>query len=580
MKKPAAALDGEIFTDTEVGALLLAGGDNDHEVDVTAGQPPLGKEAMERADAMNKVGGEKEFEHHLSTNRILQGDDGLYYFSKLHLDEQYDLSQAGLAEQSDPANDDGDDDGDDNTDGKGGAKAKAKIQKDEAKAKKAEGKAAGKAARKAEKAAKKGEGKGKGKAKVGGKGKRKAAAVDEGESSAPVLKKPAKAAGKASGKASKKGVKAAKKAASKASPKAKVGGTGKVAAAPAHTDEPTDASTQVVVTVKQEKKEEPNLKKVYRGQMKSRTWRALLVSGALPESHKEAYKEAVKDGGGKIKEGALDSIIENGVARITLPNGRTRLEVVEHHPMFVKHSSRSCSTKHGQYAQGVILEEARTRCGTQAYLEEAINANRVKVASDGLYYFRSKHIGREDVFTKTEEATKNTEITDAELTALEGAIGDELEDGTKALDIISGQQAGGGLMLEIVGPAAFEAGPAAGGKGGCKVGAAAKNKLDEKVTTLDRTIKVGEKMRDQALAANLSSTRANAAVAQLMDTLEAAEISSMSNRFLLKFNKTQKGDPITTEMAEGNTKAADILVTDLIADVKTVNVHCKGGGGS
>ena len=304
------------------------------------------------------------------------------------------------------------------------------------------------------------------------------------------------------------------------------------------------------------------------------------MSGALPESHKEAYKEAVKDGGGKIKEGALDSIIENGVARITLPNGRTRLEVVEHHPMFVKHSSRSCSTKHGQYAQGVILEEARTRCGTQAYLEEAINANRVKVASDGLYYFRSKHIGREDVFTKTEEATKNTEITDAELTALEGAIGDELEDGTKALDIISGQQAGGGLMLEIVGPAAFEAGPAAGGKGGCKVGAAAKNKLGGKVTTLDRTIKVGEKMRDQALAANLSSTRANAAVAQLMDTLEAAEISSMSNRFLLKFNKTQKGDPITTEMAEGNTKAADILVTDLIADVKTVNVHCKGGGGS
>ena len=166
------------------------------------------------------------------------------------------------------------------------------------------------------------------------------------------------------------------------------------------------------------------------------------MSGALPESHKEAYKEAVKDGGGKIKEGALDSIIENGVARITLPNGRTRLEVVEHHPMFVKHSSRSCSTKHGQYAQGVILEEARTRCGTQAYLEEAIAANRVKVASDGLYYFRSKHIGREDIFTKTEEAKKNTDITDAELTALEGAIGDALEEGTAALDTIAGKKHG------------------------------------------------------------------------------------------------------------------------------------------
>ena len=140
--------------------------------------------------------------------------------------------------------------------------------------------------------------------------------------------------------------------------------------------------------------------------MKSRTWRALLVQGALPDSHKAAYEQAVKDGGGKVKEGALDSIIENGVARVTLPNGRTRLEVVEHHPMFVKHSSRSCSTKHGQYAQGVILEEARTRCGTQAYLEEAITANRVKVASDGLYYFRTKHIGREDVFTNTEETKK------------------------------------------------------------------------------------------------------------------------------------------------------------------------------
>ena len=143
--------------------------------------------------------------------------------------------------------------------------------------------------------------------------------------------------------------------------------------------------------------------------MKSRTWRALLVSGALPESHKEAYKEAVKDGGGKIKEAAMDSIIENGVARITLPNGRTRLEVVEHHPMFVKHSSRSCSTKHGSYASGVILEEARTRCGTQAYLDEALAANRVMCASDGLYYFRSKHIGREDIFTRRRSSDKKSQ---------------------------------------------------------------------------------------------------------------------------------------------------------------------------
>ena len=259
MKKPAAALDGNIFSDTEVGALLLGGGGNDHEEGVPAGQPPSDKfEAMERADAMNQVGGEKEFEHHLSTNRILKGDNGLYYFSKFHLDEQYNLNLMDVEGGDGDDKGAGDDDNaDDKPDGKGGGPAKltTKEKKDVATAKKAEGKAAGKAAAKAEKAAKKAEGKGKGKAKVGGKGKRKAAAVDEGESSAPVLKKPAKAAGKAAGKASKKGVTAAKKAACKASPKAKAGGTGKVAAAPAHTDEPTDVSTQVVI--KQEKKKNP-----------------------------------------------------------------------------------------------------------------------------------------------------------------------------------------------------------------------------------------------------------------------------------------------------------------------------------
>ena len=154
------------------------------------------------------------------------------------------------------------------------------------------------------------------------------------------------------------------------------------------------------------------MRKQYRGQMKSRTWRALLLQGALPESHKELYDQAVKDGGGKTKAAALDDIISQGVQRITLHNGKNRLEVVEHHPMFTKHSSRSCSTKHGMYAQGVILEEARTRCGTQAYLDEALAANRVMCASDGLYYCRSKQIAREDIFTKTETTTKqNTSLT-------------------------------------------------------------------------------------------------------------------------------------------------------------------------
>ena len=121
---------------------------------------------------------------------------------------------------------------------------------------------------------------------------------------------------------------------------------------------------------------------------------------------------------------------------------------------------------------------------------------------------------------------------------------------------------------------AFEVGPAVGGKGGGKVGAAAKTELDTKVTTLDRTIKVAEKMRDQALAANLSSSRANAAVSQLMDTLEGAEISSMDNRFLLKFSKTQNGDLLTVEMAETNTTRVDIFISDLISDVRSLKIHC------
>lgn len=314
------------------------------------------------------------------------------------------------------------------------------------------------------------------------------------------------------------------------------------------------------------------MRKEYRGQMKSRTWRALKAQGALPESHIAAYEEALKAGGGKIKADGLDHIINKGIQWVTLPNGKNRLEVVEHHPLFTKKSSRSFSTKHGSYAQGVILEEARTRCGTQAYLEEALVANRVMCGSDGLYYFRSNHIGREDIFTKQETSMKNIDAIDVELAALEEAVGDALEEGQNALDTIAGK--GGGTGCKEMVDCAFEVGPAVGGKGGGKVGVVVNIALDTKVTTLDRATKVAENMRDQALVANLSSSRANVAVSQLMDTLEGAEISNMDNRFLLKFSKTQKGDLFTTEMAEANAKKVDLLVTDLISDARSLKVHC------
>ena len=97
------------------------------------------------------MGGEKELEHHLSTNRILKGENGLYYFSKAHLDEQYDLNRA--ASEPDPFGGDYDGGHEDGT-GKGkrvakiGTKAKAALAKDEAEATNAAGKV--KAAKKAE----------------------------------------------------------------------------------------------------------------------------------------------------------------------------------------------------------------------------------------------------------------------------------------------------------------------------------------------------------------------------------------------------------------------------------------------
>ena len=54
-----------------------------------------------REEIMAILGGEEEFEHHLYANRILEGDDGRFYFSRSHLDEQTltDADEAPLIEK-------------------------------------------------------------------------------------------------------------------------------------------------------------------------------------------------------------------------------------------------------------------------------------------------------------------------------------------------------------------------------------------------------------------------------------------------------------------------------------------------
>ena len=186
-KKQAAALEDPIFSDSEVASHLLAGVGNGLEADIPSAQPdpklPLGFEAMNHAAAIHTVGGEAELEHHLSTNRILRGNDGMYYFSKAHVEEQNEQRQPGSTATTVPVNDE--DGGDENRGGKEtgeaklGAAAKKAAAKGGAKATKAAGKAA---------AAKKTEGKGSAKVKAGDKGKRKAAAAGEDAAGGPVLK--------------------------------------------------------------------------------------------------------------------------------------------------------------------------------------------------------------------------------------------------------------------------------------------------------------------------------------------------------------------------------------------------------
>ena len=244
----------------------------------------------------------------------------------------------------------------------------------------------------------------------------------------------------------------------------------------------------------------------------------------------------MKDGGGKVKTAVLNELIDSGIPRVVLPNGKTKLETVQHTPVFTRYATRGCETKYGQYATGVILEEARARCGGQKddntfYLDDALTTGRVMCGSDGLYYFRSKHVGREDTFGKKEQAEAVKQLADHELSALEDAIGSAMDEGTHALDFLAGDNGGKGGN-EVT---AFEVGHPVGGKGGGKVEAVAKTELETKVTTLGRTIKLAEKMRDHALAASLSSSPASIAASQLMDTLESAEICHMKNGFVLKF---------------------------------------------
>ena len=56
---------------------------------------------MLREEIMAILGGGEEFEHHLNANRILEGDDGRFYFSRSHLDEQAlnDADEAPLIEK-------------------------------------------------------------------------------------------------------------------------------------------------------------------------------------------------------------------------------------------------------------------------------------------------------------------------------------------------------------------------------------------------------------------------------------------------------------------------------------------------
>lgn len=187
-EKPVAALEDPIFSDSDVASHLLAGVGIGLEDDIPSAQPdpklPLGFEAMNHAAAIHTVGGEAELEHHLSTNRILLGKDGMYYFSKAHVEEQNEQRQPGSTATSVLVSDE--DDGNEDGDGEGTGKAKfgAAAKKAAAKGAAKTTKAAGKAT-----AAKKTEDTGSAKVKVGGKGKRKVAAVDKDTSGGLVLNK-------------------------------------------------------------------------------------------------------------------------------------------------------------------------------------------------------------------------------------------------------------------------------------------------------------------------------------------------------------------------------------------------------
>jgi hypothetical protein len=156
---------------------------------------------------------------------------------------------------------------------------------------------------------------------------------------------------------------------------------------------------------------------------KAKKFMLALTKGTLPQPVMEAYAEAdAKLGDGKRAE--TTKVINRFFKR--LPNGK--LEPQAEHPIFAQRRIVERSGYQDEWHEGVVWEEAVTRCrNSEDALKNAVTCQRIKASGNGgwenlVYHFPRSRVGGATTYRRVEEGSRVTTTTDDMFDKLDEAI--------------------------------------------------------------------------------------------------------------------------------------------------------------
>ena len=189
----------------------------------------------------------------------------------------------------------------------------------------------------------------------------------------------------------------------------------------------------------------------------------MMERGQLPDAVTDAWEDMNKQRGNNMRVGKT-KIINRFYKRTALGT----MVAQPDHPLLKRSRTHSTKGVNGDFHDGMIFEEARTKCGGFDELKIGVRANRVKTTGSGdwpdlTYHFRRTRVGAEESFERKDDVTAVKATTHEGFKALEIAMDNfipNLMGGqfqplamatnlSRGQEITAGSSMGGGNLLSI-----------------------------------------------------------------------------------------------------------------------------------